>query len=120
MVNELAIIIFALDDDDLVIHTINGLGDEYKEVATSICTREKSVSFEELQDFLTGFESYLHIGMKSLMNHILSLLKIINNSLDNQKSAFHSSLKRVVCQFFQKNWTHNKCVLQNTLISSKN
>jgi hypothetical protein len=31
MVNELAIIIFALDDDDLVIHTINGLGDEYKE-----------------------------------------------------------------------------------------
>ena len=60
MANELAIIISDLDDDDLVIHTINGLGDEYKEVVTSICTREKSMSFQELYDFLTDFESYLH------------------------------------------------------------
>lgn len=60
MADELAIINSPLDDDDLVIHTMNDLGAEYKEVAASIRTREKSVSFEELHDLLTDFESYLH------------------------------------------------------------
>lgn len=58
--DELAIINSPLDDDDLVIHTMNVLGAEYKEVSASVRTREKSVSFEELHDLLADFESYLH------------------------------------------------------------
>ena len=59
LANELAIINALLDNKDLIIHTLNGLGAEYKEVSTTLRTREKSFDFEELHDLLSNFESYL-------------------------------------------------------------
>lgn len=58
--DELAIINSPLDDVDLVIHTLNGLGSEYREIATAIRTRENPVSFDDLYDLLSDFENYLN------------------------------------------------------------
>nr|KYP46384.1 Retrovirus-related Pol polyprotein from transposon TNT 1-94 [Cajanus cajan] len=58
LADELAIINSPLDDVDLVIHTINGLGDEYKEVSAVIRTRENPIGFEELHDLLSDAENY--------------------------------------------------------------
>lgn len=58
--DELAIINSPLDDVDLVIHTLNGLGSEYREIATAIRTRENPISFDDLHDLLSDFENYLN------------------------------------------------------------
>lgn len=57
--DELAVINSPLDDVYLVIHTLNGLGLEYREVSAALRTRENPIGFEELHDLLTDFESYL-------------------------------------------------------------
>jgi len=57
--DELAIINSPLDDVDLVIHTLNGLGNEYREVTAAIRTRENPIGFDDLHDLLSDFENYL-------------------------------------------------------------
>jgi hypothetical protein len=117
--DELAIINSPIDNDDLVIHTMNGLGSEYKEVAASIRTREKSLSFEELHDLLTDFESYLHrdeatenpspvVTANAAQKAKMTYPKRgqhsgeSNNSFANQRSVYPNSSKRVICQFCEK------------------
>lgn len=56
----MAVINYSVDDVDLVIHTLNGLGYEYKEIATVIKTHETPSTFDELHDLLDDFETYLH------------------------------------------------------------
>ncbi|KAF5451379.1 hypothetical protein F2P56_026492 [Juglans regia] len=58
--DELAIIDHLVSDDDLTLYILNGLGPEYREIATPIRARENSLRFEELHDLLVGHESYLH------------------------------------------------------------
>ncbi|RZS02506.1 hypothetical protein BHM03_00032577 [Ensete ventricosum] len=48
-----------LSDDEIVIHTLNRLGAEYKELTAAIRARDSSLSFEELYDKLTDYETYL-------------------------------------------------------------
>lgn len=45
---------------DLVIHTLNGLRSEYREVTASLRTRENPIGFDDLHDLLSDFESYLN------------------------------------------------------------
>ena len=77
VVDELAIIHCQIDDDDddLVIHTLNGLGSEYREVFTAICARENSISFDELHDMLTDYEAYLN---RDAVNSQSSVIAIAN------------------------------------------
>ncbi|KAI5397568.1 hypothetical protein KIW84_063402 [Lathyrus oleraceus] len=44
---------------DNVIHTLNNLGPEYKEILTALHTRENPIGFEELHDLLQDYETYL-------------------------------------------------------------
>ncbi|RRT61315.1 hypothetical protein B296_00029542 [Ensete ventricosum] len=48
-----------LSDDEIVVHTLNGLGVEYKELVAAIRARDPSLSFEELYDKLTDYETHL-------------------------------------------------------------
>ena len=48
-----------MDDMDLVLHTRNGLGAEYKEVLTTLHTRETTLTFDELCDTLIDYETCL-------------------------------------------------------------
>ncbi|GFZ00771.1 hypothetical protein Acr_14g0004060 [Actinidia rufa] len=46
-------------DDDLVIHILNGVSDDFKEITARICARENPISFEDLHDKLIDFDAYL-------------------------------------------------------------
>ena len=55
----MALIGHSLCDEEIIIHTLNGLGDDYKELAAAIRAHNSLVSFEELYDKLTDYEMYL-------------------------------------------------------------
>ncbi|RDX82048.1 hypothetical protein CR513_37212, partial [Mucuna pruriens] len=59
LVDELAITNSPFDGVDLVIHTLNGLGPEYKEVVASTRTRKNPINFEEMHGLFTDLENYL-------------------------------------------------------------
>ncbi|KAL8124216.1 hypothetical protein AgCh_012014 [Apium graveolens] len=48
--NELSLIGQSISDDDLVLHTLAGLGDGYKELTAAIKVRESPMSFTELHE----------------------------------------------------------------------
>ncbi|XP_019420737.1 PREDICTED: uncharacterized protein LOC109330925 [Lupinus angustifolius] len=58
--NELSIINHPLDNIDLVIHTLNGLSSDYKEISATLCSRETPISYSELHEKVMDFESILH------------------------------------------------------------
>ncbi|PNX55230.1 hypothetical protein L195_g048857 [Trifolium pratense] len=57
--DELALIGHPVDDLDLVIAAVNGLGPTFCEFSTSIRTRDTPIQFDELFDKLVDFEIYL-------------------------------------------------------------
>ncbi|KAI4328679.1 hypothetical protein L6164_021014 [Bauhinia variegata] len=57
--DELALIGHPLDDLDLVVHALNGLGSDYKEITVALKFRDIPVSFEDLFEKLTDYECYL-------------------------------------------------------------
>ena len=64
IINDLALIGHSLCDEEIIIHTLNGLEDDYKELAAIIRARDLPVSFEELYDKLTDYEMYLKRATK--------------------------------------------------------
>ncbi|CAD5178779.1 unnamed protein product [Musa acuminata subsp. malaccensis] len=59
IIDDLALIGYFLCDEEVVIHTLNGLDTDYKELAAVIRARDSPVSFEDLYDKLTDYEMYL-------------------------------------------------------------
>ncbi|KAF1863682.1 hypothetical protein Lal_00030761 [Lupinus albus] len=57
--DELSIIDHPLDSTDLVIHTLNGLGAEYKDISAALCTRESPICYPELHEKLMDFETMI-------------------------------------------------------------
>ena len=57
--DELALIGHPIDDLEMVIHTLNGLGPTFREFIASIRTRDSPIAFNELYDKLVDFEMYL-------------------------------------------------------------
>ena len=58
--DELSIIDHPLDDTDLVIHTLNGLPVEYREISAGLRSRESPIAFAELHEKLMDFETIHH------------------------------------------------------------
>ncbi|RWW67963.1 hypothetical protein BHE74_00024549 [Ensete ventricosum] len=59
IIDDTALIGHNLSDDEVIVHTLNGLGAEYKELAAAIRAHDSSLSFEEPHDKLTDYEIYL-------------------------------------------------------------
>ena len=59
LVDELTITKSPVDDVDLVIHNLNGLRVEIKEVSAAIHNHEIPIIFNEHHDLLTNFKAYL-------------------------------------------------------------
>lgn len=113
--DELAIINSPVDDVDLVIHTLNGLGSEYCVVSASLRTRENPIGFDDLHDLLSDFESYLK---RDIIMQETPLIATTNTAHKGKQfynktpKQYHNytmprstSLgfsKRVVCQFCDK------------------
>ncbi|GKV40995.1 hypothetical protein SLEP1_g48578 [Rubroshorea leprosula] len=57
--DELGMIDRPLSDDDLIVYILNGLGPEFREIATSLRTRDTSLSFDDLHDRLVAHEESL-------------------------------------------------------------
>ncbi|RZS13205.1 hypothetical protein BHM03_00044752 [Ensete ventricosum] len=59
VINDLALIGHYLSDDKVIIHTLNSLGAEYKELASVIWACDSPLSLKELYDKLIDYEMYL-------------------------------------------------------------
>ena len=59
LVDEITIIDHPISDDDLTLYVLNGLGQDFWEIAVPIQARESSLAFEELHDLLVGHDAYL-------------------------------------------------------------
>ncbi|KAA8517225.1 hypothetical protein F0562_017523 [Nyssa sinensis] len=57
--DDLALAGAPLDNLNLVMHTLNGLGSDFKELAAAIRARDSVISFEELYNKLVDYESFL-------------------------------------------------------------
>ncbi|GAU24672.1 hypothetical protein TSUD_322800 [Trifolium subterraneum] len=58
--DKLSIIDHPLDETDLVIHTLNGLIVEYREISAALRSRESPIAFVELHEKLMDFETIHH------------------------------------------------------------
>ncbi|CAI9782698.1 unnamed protein product [Fraxinus pennsylvanica] len=62
IVDDLALIGHPLSDAEIVVHTLHGLSNDYKELNAAIRTRETAMTFEELHDKLLDHETFLKRG----------------------------------------------------------
>lgn len=69
IIDELAWAQSPISDEDLVITVLNDLNYDFKEITTAFQARKSSISYEELFDKLTNFESILK-HEKQLPSHI--------------------------------------------------
>lgn len=54
--DDLAIVGHPVCEDDLILHTLTGLGDEYKEIRAAIKVRDSPMTFDELHEKLIDHE----------------------------------------------------------------
>ncbi|KAK6130844.1 hypothetical protein DH2020_035413 [Rehmannia glutinosa] len=59
IIDDLAMIGHNLSDGEIVVHTLNGLTNEYKELKAALRARESPISFEELVEKLLDYETSL-------------------------------------------------------------
>ncbi|KAL9459434.1 hypothetical protein AB3S75_002769 [Citrus x aurantiifolia] len=57
--DELALIGAPIPNQYLITHTLNGVGTEFKELATAVRARDTVISFDELHDKLVEYEAFL-------------------------------------------------------------
>ena len=57
--DEAALINSQLSGDDLIIHALNGLGPNFKDIAKVVRALDSPISFEELHDKLVEHETFL-------------------------------------------------------------
>ncbi|XP_019451859.1 PREDICTED: uncharacterized protein LOC109353962 [Lupinus angustifolius] len=110
--DELAIIDNPLDSTDLVIHTLNGLGADYKEISAALCSRETPINYVELHEQLMDFETILSRDNQQQSNPLVPIANAVIRFKWQQryKSQFnalvpsisHNSDKQVICQFYER------------------
>lgn len=71
---DLAFIGHRFNDDDLIIHVLNGLGTDYKELCATIQVKVTLISFKELYDKWLNHESFLKRHGDSKVSSLLSML----------------------------------------------
>ncbi|EXC28696.1 hypothetical protein L484_006992 [Morus notabilis] len=57
--DQLALVGAPLQEDDLILHCLNGIGPEFKEISGVVRVREQPISFEALHDKLVEYEDFL-------------------------------------------------------------
>ncbi|XP_020231816.1 uncharacterized protein LOC109812297 [Cajanus cajan] len=113
--DELALIGHPVDDIDLVIAALNGLGPTFREFSASICTLDSPLQFDELFDKLVDFEIFLN-REELIHSSVPTTANLANKSSmpSNQgrfprgpptmprKATFDSAENIMVCQFCDK------------------
>ncbi|XP_017980997.1 PREDICTED: uncharacterized protein LOC18592568 [Theobroma cacao] len=120
--DELELVNSPVSEDDLVIHVLNGIGSDFKEIAVGVRAQDSSITFEELLDKFTDYEEvikkqesstdiiipFANLATKAISSHS-DLLKHSRPSHNTKftspsTSSKHSSSTnfKVVCQFCDK------------------
>jgi hypothetical protein len=109
--DELSIIDNPLDNTDLVIHTLNGLGSEYKEISAALRSRETPIEFAELHEKLMDFETLMQRDNSASQEPTVVTANTANRSKGqyqakgpnrNQSAGGQNSDRRIVCQYCEK------------------
>ncbi|XP_019451867.1 PREDICTED: uncharacterized protein LOC109353969 [Lupinus angustifolius] len=110
--DELSIIDNPLDRIDLVIHTLNRLSIEYKEISVALCSREIPISYAELDEKLMDFETILSRDTIHNSNHVVPIANAATRFRGKPmyKSQFNAptptrnnnSDKQVICQLCER------------------
>ncbi|XP_019414569.1 PREDICTED: uncharacterized protein LOC109326332 [Lupinus angustifolius] len=110
--DELAIIDNPLDSTDLVIHTLNGLSTDYKEISAALCSGETPITYAELHEKLMDFETLLSCDNPQQSTPPIPTAHAATRSRGQQRykpthnaptpSTFHNSIQQVVCQFCER------------------
>ncbi|GKU85932.1 hypothetical protein SLEP1_g531 [Rubroshorea leprosula] len=87
--DELGTIDRPLTDDDLIVYILNGLGPQFREIAASLCTRDSSLSFDDLHDQLVAHEESLRreelkADSSPITAHYASIPKSMSPSQDRR------------------------------------
>ena len=59
IIDEFALMGYPLSEDEIILHVLNGLGNEFKEINVVIRARDSPVTFEGLHDKLQDEETFL-------------------------------------------------------------
>lgn len=109
--DELSIIDHPLDETDLVIHTLNGLTAEYREISAALRSRESPVAFAELHEKLMDFETIHHQADPLAVDNVIATANAAtriknyhhkNNNNRSPSSTLRNGENKVVCQFCDK------------------
>ncbi|MCI06736.1 hypothetical protein A2U01_0027796, partial [Trifolium medium] len=109
--DELSIIDHPLDETDLVIHTLNGLSVEYREISAALRSRESPVIFAELHEKLMDFETIHHQADPPAIDNVVATANAVtrnrsyqhkNNSNRSMSPTQQNGENKVVCQFCDK------------------
>ncbi|KAH7565169.1 hypothetical protein JRO89_XS09G0152700 [Xanthoceras sorbifolium] len=82
--DQLALAGAPLDEDHLIIHCLNGIGPELKEISAAVRAREQSISFETLHVKLVEFEDYLNRPYSIKAEPTTNCASISNNKTTNR------------------------------------
>jgi hypothetical protein len=109
--DELSIIDNPLDNTDLVIHTLNGLGNEYKEISAALRSRETPIEFAELHEKLMDFETLMRRDSPTTSEPTVVTANAVTHSKNQnfsrgpnrkQPTGGQNYEKRVICQYCEK------------------
>ncbi|XP_019420695.1 PREDICTED: uncharacterized protein LOC109330879 [Lupinus angustifolius] len=110
--DELAIIDNPLDSTDLVIHTLNGLSTDYKEISAALCSRETPITYAELHEKLMDFETILSRDNHQQSTPLIPTTHAATRFRGQKRykptynvptpSTLHNSIQQVVCQFCER------------------
>lgn len=93
-----------VSDDDIVIHVLNNIGSEYKDITAAIRARPDPIGFEELYDKLVDHEQFLK-QEKSCTNINISIANYTNCSRNGTSYSNGTSLR--------SHYTHNPTQCDN-------
>lgn len=82
--DELTIINSKLDDVDLVIYSLNGIGPESQHINYCLCSWNL-VNFEDFHDLLTEFENYLKRDESVTWNFSIHVIAMIHAALKGKQ-----------------------------------
>lgn len=88
--NSLGAISYPIDDEDLILYTLNGLPNDYAPFKTSIRTRSSPLTIEELHVLLSCDKLHLANAQQSVMDYTATALLTskdnpLNSSGNNKK-----------------------------------
>lgn len=96
--DELAIFNSLVIEEELVIHVLNGVDAEYREICVGFCTRYLAINFKELLEKLVSYEIILSHHQIANDNSIISTAFYVNRGQQphisrprNQNNNYHRS-----------------------------